>query len=102
MKTLADYWPQYRRDTEQLATPLFPAATPGRQGHCTAPDALRYEPVGTDDEALSRIADQAHVIDADGHLWLLVELTPPLHDFLLTRGADAVDDEDGGDAEPGG
>ncbi len=102
MKTLADYWPQYRRDAEQLATPLFPAAAPDRRGHRTAPDAERYEPVDTDDEALCRIADQAHVIDADGSLWLLIELTPPLHDFLLARGADAVDDEDDGDTETGG
>ncbi len=99
MKTAMDYRLDFRRDAEFFSTPLFPPRS-YRQSHFTAPDFARYEPVAGDAQALQRIIEQSDLIQTGERHWLLVELTPPLFDYLMMYGASDVDDEDGGDSEP--
>ena len=89
------------RDAEKLATRIFPSAI-SYQAFCTHPPRTNYEPVTTDREALERITELGDVFESCEFQWMLVQLTPPLFDYLVTLGAEAEDMEDGHDAEPEG
>jgi len=60
----------------------------------------RQDPIRNTAHAVERIMNQSDLLEVDGRRFLLVELTPPLENFLVVYGADREDLEDGGDAEP--